>query len=145
MGAVAKAVGNRGRRLRRDDGIASGGEVNHALGRRLTEGLPPVDLAHADLAGGEQGPEQHGGRLGGGQRGLRLDAPLGAKQCFAPSCSRSIAFVVRADFHWLEGSRVKANNCSPASSRLSATARHFSRPFRRNARRRASISFAVSA
>src|ERR687886_662519 len=23
------------------------------------------------------------------------------------SCSRSIAFVVRADFHWLEGSRVK--------------------------------------
>ena len=38
------------------------------------------------------------------------------------SCSRSIAFVVRADFHWLEGSRVKVNSRSPASSKLSATA-----------------------
>jgi hypothetical protein len=38
------------RRLRRADGIASGGEVNHALGGRLTEGLPAIDLAHTDLA-----------------------------------------------------------------------------------------------
>jgi hypothetical protein len=50
LGAVAKAVGNWDRRLRRDDGIASGGEVNHALGGRLTEGLPAIDLAHGDLA-----------------------------------------------------------------------------------------------
>ncbi len=50
LGAVAKAVGNRVQRLRRDDGTASGGEVNHALGRRLTQGLPAIDLAHADLA-----------------------------------------------------------------------------------------------
>ena len=39
-----------GYRLRRGDGIASGGEVNHALGGRLTEALPAIDLAHADLA-----------------------------------------------------------------------------------------------
>ena len=26
------------------------------------------------------------------------------------SCSRSIAFVVRADFHWLSGNRVKVNS-----------------------------------
>src|SRR5215217_4861842 len=76
LDAVAKAVGNRERRLRRDDGIGSGGEVNHALGWRLTEALPSIDLAHADLAGGEQGPEQHGRGLGRGQHGLRLDAPL---------------------------------------------------------------------
>src|SRR3954463_7196617 len=49
-GAVAKAVGNRVQRLRRDDGTASGSEVNHALGRWLTQGLPAIDLAHADLA-----------------------------------------------------------------------------------------------
>jgi hypothetical protein len=61
------------------------------------------------------------------------------------SCSRSTAFVVRADFHWLGGRRVKANSRSPASSKLSATARHFSRHLRRNARRRASISFGVAA
>jgi hypothetical protein len=40
----------------------------------LGEGLPAVDLAHADLPGGEQGPEQHGHGLGAGQDGLRLDA-----------------------------------------------------------------------
>ncbi len=40
----------------------------------LREGLPAVDLAHADLPGGEQGPEQHGHGLGAGQDGLRLDA-----------------------------------------------------------------------
>src|SRR5215204_3710168 len=36
------------------------------------------------------------------------------------SCSRSTAFVVLADFHWLGGSRVKVKSRSPASSRLSA-------------------------
>src|ERR1017187_3566675 len=39
------------------------------------------------------------------------------------SCSRSIAFVVRALRHWLGGRRGKANKRSPASSMLSATAR----------------------
>ena len=39
------------------------------------------------------------------------------------SCNRSIAFVVRTLRHWLGGSRVKVNKRSPASSRLSATAR----------------------
>ena len=38
--------------------------------------LPAVDLAHVDLSGGEERPEQHGGRFGGGQHGLCLDAPL---------------------------------------------------------------------
>ena len=61
------------------------------------------------------------------------------------SCNRSIAFVVLADFHYAGGRRVKANRRSPASSRLSATARHFSRHLRRKARRRCSISFGVAA
>jgi hypothetical protein len=43
---------------------ASGSEVNAALGKRLTEALPAIDLAHADLPGGEQGPKQHGCGLG---------------------------------------------------------------------------------
>ena len=45
-------------------------------GRRLAEALPAVDLAHGDLARGEQRPEQHGRGLGRGQHGLRLDAAL---------------------------------------------------------------------
>jgi hypothetical protein len=56
-----------------------------------------------------------------------------------------MAFVVRADFHWLSGSRVKVNNRSPAPSKLSATARHFSRHLRMNDLRRVSISLAVLA
>jgi hypothetical protein len=39
------------------------------------------------------------------------------------SCRRSIAFEVLIDFHWLGGKRVKVKSLSPASSRLSATAR----------------------
>src|SRR5215468_9939893 len=58
------------------------------------------------------------------------------------SCSRSIALVVRALFHWQMGNRVKVNSRSPASSRLSATALHLSRHLRRKARRRTSISAA---
>src|SRR3982751_4398028 len=61
------------------------------------------------------------------------------------SCRRSIALVVRADFHWLGGSRVKVNSRSPASSRLSATARHLSRHLRRKALRRSAISVGVAA
>ena len=40
------------------------------------EGLPSIDLAHADLAGSKQRPEQHGGGVGGRQHGLRLDPAL---------------------------------------------------------------------
>ena len=61
------------------------------------------------------------------------------------SWSRSTAFVVRADFHWLAGNRVKLNSRSPASSKLSATARHFSRHLRMNDLRRVSISLTVLA
>src|SRR3954453_7858591 len=61
------------------------------------------------------------------------------------SCSRSIAFVVRADLHWLLGGRVKANRLSPASSRLVATAGHFKRHLRRKLLHRAAISGALSA
>ena len=51
-----------------------------------------------------------------------------------------MAFVVRIDFHWLLGKRAKVNNRSPASSRLSATARHLNRHLRTKAFRLASIS-----
>src|SRR3954453_1649815 len=61
------------------------------------------------------------------------------------SCRRSAALVVRADFHWLGGRRVKVNSLPPASSRLSATARHFSRHLRRNALRRSATSVGVAA
>ena len=46
------------------------------------------------------------------------------------SCSRSIAFVVRTLRHWSGGRRVKVKSRSPASSRLSATARCLSRHLR---------------
>ena len=45
------------------------------------------------------------------------------------SCSRSIAFEVRIDFHRLGGNGVKVNSLSPASSKLSATTRHLRRHF----------------
>ena len=56
------------------------------------------------------------------------------------SCSRSMALLVRIDFHWPGGKRVKVKSLSPAASRLSATGRHLSRHFRRKALRLASIS-----
>src|SRR6476469_2455619 len=59
------------------------------------------------------------------------------------SCSRSIALVVRADLHWLSGNRVKVNSRSPASSKLSATARHFSRHLRMNDLRRTPVDHVV--
>ena len=61
------------------------------------------------------------------------------------SCRRSIALVVRALRHWLGGSRVKVKRRSPASSRLSATARHLSRHLRMKALRRLSICAGVAA
>src|ERR1019366_9400120 len=51
------------------------------------------------------------------------------------SCKRSIAFDVRIDFHWLLGNRVKVKSLSPASSRLAATAWHFTRHLRMKALR----------
>src|SRR4051794_13217429 len=45
------------------------------------------------------------------------------------SCNRSIALVVRRLRHWLGGRRAKVNKRSPASSKLSATARCLSRHF----------------
>jgi hypothetical protein len=51
-----------------------------------------------------------------------------------------MALVVRADFHCEGSRRVKVESRSPASSRLSATARHLSRHLRRKALRRFSIS-----
>jgi len=59
------------------------------------------------------------------------------------SFRRSMAFVVRAAFHCDGSRRVKVKRRSPTSSRLSATARHFSRHLRRNALRRVSTSAAV--
>ena len=75
-GAVAGCVGNSRGCLRREDGIASGGEVNHAFGGRRAEALPAIDLAHADLTRCEQSLEQYGRGFGRGQHGLGLDAAL---------------------------------------------------------------------
>lgn len=51
------------------------------------------------------------------------------------SFRRSIAFLVRAAFHFDEPRRVKVRRRSPASSRLSETARHFRRHMRTKALR----------
>jgi hypothetical protein len=96
-----------------------------------SEGLPTVDFPHADLAGCRQCLEQH---VGGRQHGCVLIRRLNSL------CSRSIAFVVRALRHWLGGSRVKVKNRSPAPSRLSATALHFTRHLQMKARQRLSIA-----
>src|SRR5437868_15117897 len=54
----------------------SGGEVNWLIDGGCGERLPAIDLAHVDLTGGEQRPEQHGGSLCRGQNGLRFDPAL---------------------------------------------------------------------
>ena len=61
------------------------------------------------------------------------------------SCNRSIAFVVRTQRHWLGDKRTKVNKRSPASSRLSATARCSSRQLRMKALRLTAISSGVVA
>ncbi len=59
-----------------NQGQCFSGEVN-ALGvERVEERLLSVDLAHGDLAGRQQRPEQHRGGFGRWQHGLRPDAPL---------------------------------------------------------------------
>jgi selenocysteine-specific elongation factor len=57
----------------------------------------------------------------------------------------SISSVVRALRHWLGGRRVNVKSRSPASSKLSPTARCLSRHLRMKALRRASISSGVAA
>ena len=51
------------RNLQRHEAIGLGGEVNWLIDGPCGERLPAIDLAHVDLTGGEQGPEQHGGSL----------------------------------------------------------------------------------
>src|SRR6059058_5003697 len=64
------------RNLRRHEVILSGGEVNWLIDGLCGERLPTIDLAHVDLTGGEQRPEQHGRGVCGRQHGLRLDPSL---------------------------------------------------------------------
>ena len=47
------------RNLQRHKVIGSGGEVNWLINGLDRERLPAIDLAHVDLAGSEQRPEQH--------------------------------------------------------------------------------------
>lgn len=51
------------------EGVVSGGELNGLSDRLRDERLPAIDLAHADLTGGEQRPE----RSGASDRRLRAD------------------------------------------------------------------------
>jgi hypothetical protein len=51
------------RNLQRHKVIVSGGKVNWLIDGRCGEPLPAIDLAHIDLARGEQRPEQHGGSV----------------------------------------------------------------------------------
>jgi hypothetical protein len=51
------------RNLQRHEVIVLGGEVNWLIDDPCCERLPTIDLAHVDLTGGEQRPEQHGGGL----------------------------------------------------------------------------------
>jgi adenylate cyclase len=51
------------RNLRQHEGIVSGCEVNWLSDGFGGERLPAINLAHVDLAGGKQRPEQHGGSV----------------------------------------------------------------------------------
>src|ERR1035437_9286123 len=64
------------RDLRQHADIVSGCEVNWLIDELCEERLPAINLAHVDLARGEQCPEQHGSGFGGRQYGLRLDPSL---------------------------------------------------------------------
>lgn len=64
------------RDLRHFEVSESGGEVNRLIDGFCGEGLPTTNLAHIDLTGHEQRPEQHRRRIGRWQHGLRLDPPL---------------------------------------------------------------------
>src|SRR6187200_308973 len=51
------------RNLQRHEVIESSGEVNWLIDGPCGERLPAIDLAHVELTGGDQRPEQHGGSL----------------------------------------------------------------------------------
>ena len=64
IGAVALFVGIRCGAISSDMKLSSSsGEVNWLIDGPCGERLPAIDLAHVDLTGGEQRPEQHGGSL----------------------------------------------------------------------------------
>ena len=64
------------RDLRQIESIRSSCEVNRLINGLCGERLPAIHLAHVDLAGGKQRPEQHGSGVCGRQHGLRLDPSL---------------------------------------------------------------------
>src|SRR5215218_9563672 len=64
------------RGLREHQGIVSSGEVNWLSDWACGDRLPAIDLAHVDLPGGKQRPEQHGRGIGRRQHGLGLDSSL---------------------------------------------------------------------
>ncbi len=59
------------------DGLVLDAWRRRPVGKRLTEVLPTVTLAHCDLAGGERCPEQGGRGLCRGQDGSCREAALG--------------------------------------------------------------------
>ena len=58
------------------ESTGSGSEVNWLIDGLCCQGVPAIDLAHVDLTGGEQRPEQHRRRICRWQHGLRFDPPL---------------------------------------------------------------------
>jgi hypothetical protein len=64
------------RNFRQHDYIVLGCEFNWLIDGFSGKGFPAVDLAHTGLAGCQQRPEQHGGRVCRRQHGLRFDPAL---------------------------------------------------------------------
>src|ERR1019366_4319066 len=62
--------------LRKHEGIVSGCKVNRLFNGLCGERLPTIVLAHVDLTGCKQRPEQHRGGVGRRQNRLLLDPPL---------------------------------------------------------------------
>ncbi len=89
------------RDLRHFESTELGGGINWLIDRLCCKRLPAIDLAHVDLTGGEQRPEQHRRRIADGSTVCVLIRRLNS------SCKRSTAFVVFALRHWLGGKRVK--------------------------------------
>ncbi len=64
------------RNFRQPDYIVLSCEFNWLIDGFSGKGFPAVDLAHTGLAGCQQRPEQHGGRVCRRQHGLRFDPAL---------------------------------------------------------------------
>src|SRR5580704_13175092 len=62
--------------LRETNYIILCGEFNRLIDELCGKALPAIYLAHVDLAGSKQRPEQHGSRVRRRQHGLRLDPAL---------------------------------------------------------------------